>query len=75
MAIQTLVGIHHKGEERNRVACAKELLDCGYGRPIQAVDMLLMGKKLSELRTQELIELNSRLVSSGRAVFRLRIGR
>jgi hypothetical protein len=27
--------------------------------------MVLIGKKLSELSTQELIELNSRLVSSG----------
>jgi hypothetical protein len=57
----------YPGQRRrgNRVACAKEILDRGYGRPIQAVDMVLISKKLSELSTQELLELNSRLVSSG----------
>jgi hypothetical protein len=47
------------------VACAKEILDRGYGRPIQAVDLIMLGKKLSELSTEELVALNSRLLSSG----------
>jgi hypothetical protein len=44
---------------------AKELLDRGNGRRIQAVDMIMIGKKLTELSTDELIVLNARLVSSG----------
>jgi hypothetical protein len=65
MALAALVDILANGEERNRVACAKEILDRGYDRPVQAVDMILITKELGELSTAELIELNSRLVSSG----------
>lgn len=31
-----------KGQERNRLVAAREILDRGYGRPTQAVDMVLM---------------------------------
>jgi Family of unknown function (DUF5681) len=65
MALAALVDILANGEERNRVACAKEILDRGYGRPVQAVDMILMTKRLGEMSTKELIELNARLVSAG----------
>ena len=43
------------------------LLDRGYGKPTQAIDLIMLGKKISELSTAELVELNSRLVTSGAA--------
>ena len=46
---------------RDRVAAANALLDRGFGRPTQAIDVIMLGKKISELSTAELIELNSRL--------------
>jgi hypothetical protein len=68
MALAALVDILANGEERNRVACAKEILDRGYGRPVQAIDMVLMTKKLREMSTGELVELNARLISSGAVI-------
>ena len=70
MALDTLVEILQQGEERNRLVAAKELLDRGYGRPIQAVDMVLIGKKLTELTTDELIALNARFIAAEEAVGR-----
>src|SRR5215470_17079857 len=52
---------------RDRVAAANAILDRGFGRPTQAIDFIMLGKKLSELSTEELVELNSRLVTSGAA--------
>jgi hypothetical protein len=49
---------------RDRVAAANAILDRGYGKPTQAVDLIMLGKKISELFTAELIELNSRLVTT-----------
>jgi hypothetical protein len=37
------------------------LLDRGFGRPTQSIDMMLLGKRLAELSTAELVELNARL--------------
>jgi hypothetical protein len=41
---------------------ADSAMDNG-GRPTQALDIVMLGKKISELSTSELMELNSRLVS------------
>jgi hypothetical protein len=49
---------------RDRVAAANALLDRGFGKPTQAIDLIMLGRKI-ELSTAELAELNSRLVSSG----------
>ena len=35
---------------------------------MQAIDLITLGKKLSELTTEELVALNARLVSSDTAV-------
>ena len=71
LAISTLVQVCQgaiKGvTPRDRVAAANAILDRGYGKPTQSIDMVLLGKKLSELSTAELIELNSKLVSVGAA--------
>jgi hypothetical protein len=68
LALDTLVEIA-KAEvpgttPRDRVAAANAILDRGFGRPTQQVDMTLMSKRLSEMTTQELVELNSRLTPS-----------
>jgi hypothetical protein len=36
-------------------------LDRGFGKPTQAIDLVMLGRKISELSTAELIELNARL--------------
>src|SRR5262249_16347587 len=48
LALDVLAEIVEKGNNRDRLTAARELLDRGFGRPIQAVDMILIGKKLSE---------------------------
>jgi hypothetical protein len=64
-ALSTIVQICAEAKMgRRRLAAACELLDRGFGRAIQAVDVIMLGRKLSELSTDELIALNSRLVSS-----------
>lgn len=67
LALNTLVEICRKGTERNRLAAANSLLDRGYGRPVQAIDMITAGKKLSELTAEELAALEARLVSGAAA--------
>jgi hypothetical protein len=67
LALTTLVEIC-KGEirgssVRDRLAAAMHLLDRGYGQPTQAIDLIMPGKKISELSTEELIELNARLTT------------
>jgi len=64
LALNTLVRICKEGAERNRLAAATALLDRGYGRPVQAIDMLTVGKKLSEMTPDELESFEARLVSS-----------
>jgi hypothetical protein len=54
-----------KRGDRDRLAAARELLDSGFDRALQAGDLIMMGRKLSEPSAEELIALNARLVSSG----------
>jgi hypothetical protein len=65
LAIKTLADICRKGErEASRVAAAATLLDRGYGRPSQAIDLrMLLDKKLTELSQDELATLEERLVA------------
>jgi Family of unknown function (DUF5681) len=46
---------------RDRLAAAMHLMDRAVGKPCQSIDLIMLGKKTSELSTAELIELNSRL--------------
>jgi hypothetical protein len=64
LAVGTLVKICRKGMERNQLVAARELLDRGYGRPIQMIDASLARKKLSELSPEELAAFEARLVTS-----------
>lgn len=63
LGLSTLVQICRKGIERNRLVAARELLDRGYGRPIQAVDVLTLSKKLNEMTPDELAGLEARLLT------------
>jgi hypothetical protein len=70
MALKVLAEIAKKGEkEASRVAAATALLDRGYGRPIQSMEMRLdanlLDKKISELTPDELRAFEARLVSMG----------
>jgi len=67
LALGTLVKICREGIERNRLTAARELLDRGYGRPVQAIDMITAGKKLSELTNEELAAFEARLVTAAAA--------
>jgi hypothetical protein len=49
---------------RDRLAAAMCLLDRGFGKPTQAIDIIMLGKKISELSNEELAELNARLVTN-----------
>ena len=42
LGLSTLVRICRKGTERNQLAAARELLDRGYGRPLQMIDASIM---------------------------------
>lgn len=64
LALGTLVKICRDGMERNRLTAARELLDRGYGKPVQAIDMLAFGKKLSELTPAELAAVEARLMTA-----------
>lgn len=63
LAVSTLVKICRTGLERNKLAAATALLDRGYGKPVQMIDALLMGRKLSELSPEELASLEARLMT------------
>jgi hypothetical protein len=63
LAVSTLVKIFRKGMERNQLAAARELLDRGYGRPMQMIDASLLRKKLTELSPDELAALETRLLT------------
>ena len=63
MAISTLAEIAEKGEsESARVSAAIHLLDRGWDRCRQPVDVLTLYKKISELSSAELAELEQRLI-------------
>jgi hypothetical protein len=69
LALETIVKICAEAKmDRDRLAAARELLDRGFGRAVQAVDLIMMGKKLTELSTAELIALNERFASLSAAV-------
>jgi hypothetical protein len=63
LALSTLVKICRKGVERNQLAAARELLDRGYGRPLQTIDASVLRKKLTELTPAEMDSLEVRLMS------------
>ncbi len=70
MALKVLAEIAKKGEkEASRVAAATALLDRGYGRPIQSIEMQvdegLLNKKLSEMTPEELAGFEARLQAMG----------
>ena len=63
LAVSTLVKICRKGMERNQLAAARELLDRGYGRPLQMIDASVLRKKLTELSPEEIASLEARLLT------------
>jgi hypothetical protein len=63
LAVSTLVKICRKGIERNQLAAARELLDRGYGRPLQMIDASVLRKKLNELTPDEITALEARLLT------------
>ena len=69
LAVTTLVKICRTGLERNKLAAAIALLDRGYGKPLQAVqlDSDLMRKKLTEMSDADLAVLEQRLASRAEA--------
>jgi hypothetical protein len=67
LAVSTLVKICRKGMERNQLAAARELLDRGYGRPLQMIDASVLRKKLSELSPDEITALEARLLTDATA--------
>jgi hypothetical protein len=67
MAIAALAAIARKGKsETARIAAAVALLDRGYGRPQQSVEMnfvaSMVEKRVSELSDDELLVLEQRMV-------------
>jgi hypothetical protein len=64
LAVGTLVKICRGGMERNKLVAARELLDRGYGRPVQMIDASLISKKLTELTPEELAAFEARLLTS-----------
>jgi hypothetical protein len=70
MALKVLADIARKGEkEASRVAAATALLDRGFGRPIQSIEMQidegLLNKRLTEMTADELRAFEARLASMG----------
>jgi hypothetical protein len=64
LALDTLVKICRDGMERNKLVAARELLDRGYGKPVQMLDMMAAGKKLNEMSPAELESFEARLVTN-----------
>ena len=67
LAVSTLVKICRKGMERNQLAAARELLDRGYGRPLQMIDASVLRKKLTDLSPDEIAALEARLLTDAAA--------
>ena len=60
LAIETIVQICTEAKaDRDRLAAARELLDRGFGRPVQSIDLIMMGRKLTELSRDELVALDA----------------
>jgi hypothetical protein len=67
LAVGTLVKICRKGMERNQLAAARDLLDRGYGKPVQMIDASIVNKKLSEMSPEEIEAFEARLLSDAAA--------
>jgi hypothetical protein len=67
LAVGTLVKICRKGMERNQLAAARELLDRGYGKPVQMIDASIVRKKLSEMSPDEIDAFEARLLTDAAA--------
>jgi len=66
LALETIVKICAEAKmDRDRLAAARELLDRGFGRSVQAIDLVLMGRKITELSRDELLALDAMFVSAG----------
>ncbi len=63
LALETLVEICRKSDDRARLVAARELLDRGFGKPLQMIDASIMTKKLNELSKDELEALEARLLT------------
>jgi hypothetical protein len=61
----TLAHVAQKGKnESARITAASMLLDRGYGRPAQSIEMkMLLDKRISELTDAELAALEARLAA------------
>jgi hypothetical protein len=65
MALATLVKLCRRAKtESVRYRAAAELLDRGYGKPVQMIDANILQKKLSELTPDELRAVEARLLSA-----------
>jgi hypothetical protein len=68
LALTTIVEICERAKvDRDRLAAARELLDRGFGRSVQSIDLLLMGRKITELSRDELLALDAMFESTGAA--------
>src|ERR1700719_1690141 len=67
LAVSRFAKICRKGMERNQLAAARELLDRGYGRPLQMIDASVLRKKLNELSPDEVAALEARLLTDAAA--------
>jgi hypothetical protein len=66
LAIDTIVKICSSAKaDRDRLAAARELLDRGFGRAVQALDLVLMGRKITDLSRDELLALDALFESAG----------
>jgi len=63
LGMSTLVRICRHGKESNRLAAAREILDRGYGRPVQMIDAAIITKKLNEMTPEELDAFEARLLT------------
>jgi hypothetical protein len=68
LALATIVQICAEAKmDRDRLAAARELLDRGFGRAVQAIDLVMMGRKLTELSRDELVALDALFASADAA--------
>jgi hypothetical protein len=65
LACRTLVTIckNRTARASDRIAAAKEILDRGFGRPLQQLDATVVMRRLGEMTDAELAALEQRLVA------------
>jgi hypothetical protein len=68
LALHTLVDICRCGSDRDRLAAATQILDRGFGKPLQMIDAAILTKKLTELSATELDALQARLLTEAAAL-------